>query len=116
MTQLPGWADQLKALPQFEKQFPDVQFRVDHVSATFSQQQVEGVIRTLVEGIALVALVMLFFLKSRRNALVLFDKRVQAKDYGSVFLNSLPRCTTRQGSVSLVPEHVAGWMRGEPYE
>ena len=53
---------------------------------------------------------------SRRNALVLFDKRVQAKDYGSVFLNSLPRCTTRQGSVSLVPEHVAGWMRGEPYE
>ena len=52
---------------------------------------------------------------SRRNALVLFDKRVQAKDYGGVFLNTLPRCTTRQGSVSLVPEHVAGWMRGEPY-
>jgi ATP-dependent DNA helicase DinG len=53
---------------------------------------------------------------SRRNALVLFDKRVQAKDYGGVFLNSLPRCTTRQGSVSLAPEHVAGWMRGEAYE
>jgi len=53
---------------------------------------------------------------SRRNALVLFDKRVQAKDYGGVFLNSLPRCTTRQGSVSLAPEHVAGWMRGESYE
>ncbi len=50
---------------------------------------------------------------SRRNAIVLFDKRVQAKDYGSVFLHSLPHCTVRQGSVSLLPEHVAGWIRGE---
>jgi HAE1 family hydrophobic/amphiphilic exporter-1 len=59
-----------KALPDFRKQFPDVQFRVDHVSGTFSQQQVEGVVRTLVEGVALVAVVMVFFLRSRRNALV----------------------------------------------
>jgi ATP-dependent DNA helicase DinG len=50
---------------------------------------------------------------SRRNAIVLFDKRVQAKDYGSVFLNSLPHCTVHQGSVSLLPEYVAGWIRGE---
>lgn len=53
---------------------------------------------------------------SRRNALVLFDKRVLAKDYGSVFLNSLPRCAVRQGSVSLVPEHVTGWIQNEQHE
>ena len=50
---------------------------------------------------------------SRRNAFVLFDKRVQAKDYGAVFMNSMPRCTVRQGSVSVLPEQVAGWVRGE---
>jgi DNA polymerase III epsilon subunit family exonuclease len=48
-----------------------------------------------------------------RNAIVLFDKRLLAKDYGPVFLGSLPHCTVRQGSVSLLPEYVAGWIRGE---
>jgi DNA polymerase III epsilon subunit family exonuclease len=49
----------------------------------------------------------------RRNAIVLFDKRVQAKDYGSVFLSSMPHCTVRQGNVSVLPEQVAAWVRGE---
>ncbi len=53
---------------------------------------------------------------ARRNAIVLFDKRVQAKDYGPVFLSSLPQCAVRQGSVSVLPEHVVGWIRGEPLE
>ncbi len=57
-------------LASYQNQFPDVHFRVDHVSATFSAQQVDGVVRTIVEGIALVALVMLFFLRSWRNAVV----------------------------------------------
>ncbi|HYZ16617.1 MAG TPA: efflux RND transporter permease subunit [Candidatus Acidoferrum sp.] len=60
----------VKQLPNFHRQFPDVNFRVDHVAATFSAQQVEGVVRTIIEGIALVALVMLFFLRSWRNAVV----------------------------------------------
>jgi hypothetical protein len=50
---------------------------------------------------------------TQRNAVVLFDKRVQAKDYGAVFMNSMPRCAVRQGSVSVLPEQVAGWIRGE---
>jgi Rad3-related DNA helicase len=53
---------------------------------------------------------------ARRNAIVLFDKRVLAKDYGSVFLSSMPHCTVRQGSVSALPEQVAGWIRGESVE
>jgi HAE1 family hydrophobic/amphiphilic exporter-1 len=60
----------VKQLPDFQRQFPDVGFRVDHVAATFSAQQVDGVVRTIFEGIALVALVMLFFLRSWRNAVV----------------------------------------------
>jgi DNA polymerase III epsilon subunit family exonuclease len=46
----------------------------------------------------------------RRNAVVLFDKRIQAKEYGQVFLNTLPDCTTHRGSVSLMPEHVSQWL------
>lgn len=49
----------------------------------------------------------------RRNAIVLFDKRIQAKDYGAVFQNSLPRCVVRQGSTAQVPDQVAAWVRGE---
>jgi ATP-dependent DNA helicase DinG len=52
----------------------------------------------------------------RRNAIVLFDKRVQAKDYGAVLQNSLPRCTVRQGSTAQVPDQVVAWVRGEPLE
>lgn len=54
--------------------------------------------------------------RERRSAIVLFDKRVLAKDYGSVFLSSMPHCTVRQGSVSAMPEQVAGWIRGESLE
>ncbi|HEY7357468.1 MAG TPA: exonuclease domain-containing protein [Ktedonobacterales bacterium] len=53
---------------------------------------------------------------ARRNAIVLFDKRVLAKDYGPVILSSMPHCTVRQGSVSVLPEQVAGWIRGESLE
>jgi Rad3-related DNA helicase len=52
----------------------------------------------------------------RRNAIVLFDKRIQAKDYGAVFQNSLPRCTVRQGTTAQAPDQVAAWIRGDSLE
>lgn len=60
----------LKELPQLRRQFPDVQFQVAHVQSTFTEEQVEGVEHTLLEGIILTAVVMLFFLGSWRNAVV----------------------------------------------
>ncbi len=60
----------LKALPALERQFPDIQFQVAHVQSTFTEEQVEGVEHTLIEGIILTAIVMLFFLGSWRNAVV----------------------------------------------
>ncbi len=59
-----------KKLPDIEKQFPDFQLRIDHVQAQFSKDQVDGVVRTLLEAIVFVAIVMLFFLGSWRNAVV----------------------------------------------
>jgi hydrophobic/amphiphilic exporter-1 (mainly G- bacteria), HAE1 family len=60
----------LKQLPALRRQFPDVQFEVAHVQSTFTEEQVEGVEHTLIEGIVLTAVVMLFFLGSWRNAVV----------------------------------------------
>jgi HAE1 family hydrophobic/amphiphilic exporter-1 len=60
----------IAALPALQRQFPGVQFQVAHVQSTFTEEQVESVEHTLVEGIILTAVVMLFFLGSWRNAVV----------------------------------------------
>src|SRR5471032_2068987 len=60
----------LAALPRIRSQFPDVHFAVLNVQSRFTQQQIEGVLRTLMEGIILTGIVMLFFLGSWRNAIV----------------------------------------------
>jgi HAE1 family hydrophobic/amphiphilic exporter-1 len=60
----------LRALPVFQRQFPDIQIQVARVQSTFTEQQVAGVEHTLIEGIVLTAVVMLFFLGSWRNAVV----------------------------------------------
>jgi HAE1 family hydrophobic/amphiphilic exporter-1 len=60
----------IAALPQIRAQFPDVTFGVVNVQSTFTQQQISSVINTLLEGIALTGIVMLFFLGSWRNMIV----------------------------------------------
>ena len=49
---------------------------------------------------------------SKRNAIVLFDRRVLSKEYGSMVLNSLPRCSQRQGPASHMPETLLDWLTG----
>jgi HAE1 family hydrophobic/amphiphilic exporter-1 len=58
------------ALPTLRKQFPAVDFEVINLQSTFTQQQIDIVVRTLAEAIALTALAMLFFLRSWRSAVV----------------------------------------------
>jgi HAE1 family hydrophobic/amphiphilic exporter-1 len=60
----------LAALPAIEAQFPDIAFRVLNVQADFTEQQLWGVLQTLIEGIVFTGVAMLFFLRSWRNALV----------------------------------------------
>ncbi len=47
---------------------------------------------------------------SRRNAIVMYDRRVISKDYGSTILHTLPRCSQRQGGVSHMPEAILDWL------
>jgi HAE1 family hydrophobic/amphiphilic exporter-1 len=58
------------ALPRLRVQFPEINFNVVNVQSKYTAQQLDGVMRTLVEGIVLTGLVMLFFLGSWRNAIV----------------------------------------------
>ncbi len=47
---------------------------------------------------------------AKRNAVVLFDRRIISKEYGAAILNSLPRCSQRQNAVSHMPETVLDWL------
>jgi hydrophobic/amphiphilic exporter-1 (mainly G- bacteria), HAE1 family len=60
----------LKQLPKLQRQFPDVQFAVQNVQATYTQDQLDGVLRTLAAAILITGIVMLFFLRSWRSAIV----------------------------------------------
>src|ERR1700736_1502978 len=60
----------IAAIPRLEQQFPGVFFDIVDVRADYTRQQIDGVLRTLEEGIALTAIVMLFFLASWRSSLV----------------------------------------------
>ena len=49
---------------------------------------------------------------AKRNAIVLFDRRITSKEYGSMILHSLPRCSQRQSNVSHMSESILEWTTG----
>lgn len=46
----------------------------------------------------------------QRNAVVLFDRRLQTRGYGQTILSTLPRCTQQQDTVSQIVERVSDWL------
>jgi HAE1 family hydrophobic/amphiphilic exporter-1 len=60
----------IAALPALKKQYPGVDFTVLNVQSTYTRNELSGVVRTLIEGVLFTGLVMLFFLRSWRNAVV----------------------------------------------
>jgi HAE1 family hydrophobic/amphiphilic exporter-1 len=57
-------------LPSLERQFPDVHFSLINVQSRYTQQQIGVATHTLLEGIFLTGIVMIFFLRSWRSAIV----------------------------------------------
>lgn len=47
---------------------------------------------------------------TRRNAIVLFDRRVISKEYGATVLHTLPHCSQRQDGISHAPETILDWL------
>lgn len=60
----------LAAIPSLSAAYPQVNFKVLNVQATYTKDQLSGVVRTLIEAIVFTGVVMLFFLRSWRNAIV----------------------------------------------
>lgn len=60
----------LRALPQIEREFPEISFRVINVQSKFTNQQIQIVTRTLMLAILLTGVAMVFFLRSWRSAIV----------------------------------------------
>jgi DNA polymerase-3 subunit epsilon/ATP-dependent DNA helicase DinG len=48
--------------------------------------------------------------QSDRGVVVILDKRVMTKQYGRMFLESLPRCTVRQGPLANLPREAGKWL------
>ncbi|HEX8805333.1 MAG TPA: efflux RND transporter permease subunit, partial [Candidatus Aquilonibacter sp.] len=57
-------------LPRLTEQYPNIKFSVINVQSSYTEDLLAGVTRTLIEGILITALVMLFFLRSWRKAVV----------------------------------------------
>jgi Rad3-related DNA helicase len=47
---------------------------------------------------------------TKRNAVVIFDRRLLTKEYGPTILHSLPRSSVRQGGASLLPDTILDWL------
>jgi len=60
----------LHDLPQIQKQFPELQFKLLNTQSRFTTQQIDLVTRTLTEAMILTGIAMLFFLRSWRSAIV----------------------------------------------
>ncbi len=50
--------------------------------------------------------------RTDRGVFVVLDKRIISKAYGRVFLESLPDCTIRKGSLTELPEAARRWVDG----
>jgi DNA polymerase-3 subunit epsilon/ATP-dependent DNA helicase DinG len=48
--------------------------------------------------------------QSDRGVVVILDRRVLTKAYGKLFIESLPNCTVRIGSISELPRATAKWL------
>ncbi len=48
--------------------------------------------------------------KTDRGVVVILDRRIRSKAYGSVFLQSLPPCTTREAPPREMPGAVRDWL------
>lgn len=50
--------------------------------------------------------------RSDRGVVVIFDRRVLTKQYGRIFMDSLPNCTRRSGTMANLPTAAAKWIDG----
>ncbi|TAH52299.1 MAG: hypothetical protein EYC68_08340 [Chloroflexota bacterium] len=53
--------------------------------------------------------------KSDRGVVVILDKCMLTKNYGRLFLESLPKCTKQHGPMKELGKRAAGWIDRESF-
>ncbi len=84
---------------------PLVEARAETFEDPFYQYQVPEAILTFRQGFG-----RLIRTRSDRGIVAIFDRRVLSKRYGRLFLEALPPCTIRQGSLRDLPRVAARWL------
>lgn len=51
----------------------------------------------------------------RRNAVVLYDRRLQTRGYGATIIGALPQCELYQAPAADLAERIADWTSAQPY-
>jgi len=54
--------------------------------------------------------------KTDRGVVVILDKRVLTKNYGRIFLESLPSVSLQRGPIAELPKLASQWIDGEESE
>ncbi len=52
---------------------------------------------------------------TRRNAVVLYDRRLQTRGYGATIIGALPQCELYQAPAADLAERIADWMHESPF-
>lgn len=84
---------------------PIIAARAETYEAPFQQYTVPEAILRFRQGFG-----RLIRTASDRGVVVVFDRRVLSKTYGPAFIQSLPRCTLRQGPLAELPVAAARWL------
>ncbi len=84
---------------------PLVAARSETFDDPFSEYQVPEAILKFRQGFG-----RLIRTASDRGVVAILDRRVLSKQYGRLFLESLPQCTIRTASLNDLPKQAAGWL------
>jgi len=84
---------------------PLVAARSETFDEPFSEYQVPEAILKFRQGFG-----RLIRSASDRGIVAILDRRVLTKQYGRLFIESLPQCTIRTASINDLPKHASGWL------
>jgi ATP-dependent DNA helicase DinG len=84
---------------------PPIAARAEHISDQLHQITIPLAALRLRRSLSRLA-----WSDGKRNAIILFDRRVISKEYGPTILHSLPHCSQREDPVSHMPETILDWL------
>lgn len=84
---------------------PIIAARSENFEDPFNEYQVPEAILKFRQGFG-----RLIRSKTDKGVVVILDRRILTKNYGGMFINSLPQCTVRKDSVMKLPETAARWI------